>query len=141
MSAICGRDAAWRFSRSAIAEALSASDRCRPWALVAPLGLSQEVADDLIESYAVVSAIGPTYSRFQFDEVFRLADAFGLRRQEARRAVAAMIKGPVTALLETDVPAADVMDLVPVKPLAGDEAAVRAILQERLRAVYQRPAS
>lgn len=89
----------------------------------------------------MVSAIGPTYSRFQFDEVFRLADALGLRRQEARRAVAAMIKGPVTALLETDVPAADVMDLVPVKPLAGDEAAVRAILQERLRAVYQRPAS
>jgi hypothetical protein len=47
----------------------------------------------------------------------------------------------VTTLLETDLPAADVMDLVPVKPLAGDEAAVRAILQERLRAVYQRPAS
>ena len=49
-----------------------------------------------------------------------------------------MLKGAVTTLLDSDLPAAEVMDLVPVRPMADDEPAERAVLQQRLGAIHRR---
>ena len=45
--------------------------------LIAPLGQSPVVADESIETYAVISAMGPTYFWFQFDALRQLAESFG----------------------------------------------------------------
>ena len=126
------------FNPIAYGNGMPAGARERLRALVEPLGVSPEVADECIETYAVISAMGPTYFWFQFEEIKRLAEEFGLSREAARQAGTAMLKGAVTTLLESDLPAAEVMDLVPVRPMADDEPAVRAMLQTRLGAIHRR---
>jgi pyrroline-5-carboxylate reductase len=126
------------FNPVAYGDGLPAAAREQLQALVAPLGMSPQVPDEHIETYAVISGIGPTYFWFQFEEVRARAEAFGLSPEEARRAVGAMLHGAVRVLLESGLPATEVLDLVPVRPLADDEPAIRAILRQRLDTMHQR---
>jgi pyrroline-5-carboxylate reductase len=101
-----------------------------------PLGESPEVDEGTIEAYALISAMGPTYLWFQFDLLQSLGVQFGLSDAAARQAVAKMAHGAVSTLLESDLPPEQVLDLVPVKPLSGDEAAIAAIYRSRLEPLY-----
>ena len=104
--------------------------------LFAPLGQLPEVADEQLESYAVISAMGPTYFWFQFHALEQLAESFGLARHEARQAIATMLHGAVDTLLASELPPEVVMDLVPVRPLADDEETITNLLATRLRAIH-----
>jgi pyrroline-5-carboxylate reductase len=106
--------------------------------LLAPLGRNPEVDEATIESYAVVSAMGPTYLWFQLQAIRELAREFGLDRQAADDAVEGMVQGATATLLRSGLAPPEVMDLVPVRPLADDEPAIRAALETRLRAVHTR---
>ena len=106
--------------------------------LFAPLGHLPEVADEQLESYAVISAMGPTYFWFQFHALEQLAESFGLARHEARQAIAAMLHGAVDTLLSSELPPEVVMDLVPVRPLADDEKTITNLLATRLRAIHSK---
>lgn len=106
--------------------------------LFAPLGQLPEVADEQLESYAVISAMGPTYFWFQFHALEQLAESFGLPRHEARQAIATMLHGAVETLLSSELPAETVMDLVPVRPLADDEESITNLLATRLRAMHSK---
>ena len=106
--------------------------------LFAPLGHLPEVADEQLESYAVISAMGPTYFWFQFHALEQLAESFGLARHEARQAIAAMLHGAVDTLLSSELPPEVVMDLVPVRPLADDEETITNMLATRLRAIHSK---
>lgn len=104
--------------------------------LFAPLGQLPEVADEQLESYAVISAMGPTYFWFQFHALEQLAESFGLARQEARQAIAAMLHGAVDTLFSSELLPEAVMDLVPVRPLADDEETITNIFATRLQAMH-----
>ncbi len=105
-------------------------------ALLAPLGQTPVVEEPTLEAYAVISAMGPTYFWFQLQALRELAQEFGLDRAAADAAVKAMIGGAVATLIDGPLAPAEVMDLVPVRPLAEDEPAIRAALQGRLRAIH-----
>ncbi len=115
---------------------LPEADREGLLAFLAPLGRSPVVEEATIEAYAVISAMGPTYFWFQLQTVRELAQEFGLDGAAADAAVKAMIGGAAATLIEGPLAPAQVMDLVPVRPLAEDEPAVRSVLQNRLRAMY-----
>ncbi len=115
---------------------LPAADRAALLAFLAPLGQTPVVEEPTIEAYAVISAMGPTYFWFQLQTVRELAQEFGLDSAAAGAAVKAMIGGAAATLLDGPLPPAEVMDLVPVRPLAEDEPAIRAALQNRLRAIH-----
>jgi pyrroline-5-carboxylate reductase len=115
---------------------LPAGDREALLTFLAPLGQAPVVDESTIEAYAVISAMGPTYFWFQLQAVRELAQEFGLDRAAADAAVKAMIGGAAATLLDGSLAPAEVMDLVPVRPLAEDEPAIRAALQNRLRAMY-----
>ena len=104
--------------------------------VMAPLGQTPEVEEHLIETYAVISAMGPTYFWFQFDAVRHLAETFGLTPEAARKTVAAMLHGAVDTLLSSDLPEQSVMDLVTVRPMAEDEPVIGKMIGERLGAIY-----
>lgn len=106
--------------------------------LFAPLGHLPEVADEQLESYAVISAMGPTYFWFQFHALEQLAESFGLARHEARQAIATMLHGAVDTLLASELPPSEVMDLVPVRPLADDEETITNLLATRLQAMHNK---
>ena len=105
-------------------------------ALLQPLGPSPEVAEQLLESYAVISAMGPTYFGFQFAEVENLAKSFGLDADAARKTMHAMLTGTADLLFSSDVPKAQALDLVPVRPMAAHEAEIVQMLQNQLGAIF-----
>jgi pyrroline-5-carboxylate reductase len=104
--------------------------------LLAPLGQSPVVDEAALEAYAVISAMGPTYLWFQLQAVRDLAREFGLSAEAADAAVEAMVAGTTATLLHAGLPPAEVMDLVPVRPMAEDEPAIRAAIDARLRAIH-----
>ena len=106
--------------------------------LFAPLGKTPEVAENQMETYAVVSAMGPTYFGFQFAEVMKIAKSFGLSHEAACEAMRAMLRGTVDMLFASNLPPDLVLDLVPVRPLADDETEIRRMLQTRMGTTHAR---
>lgn len=120
----------------AFADALAADSRAHIRALLAPLGACPEVAEETLEAYAIVAAMGPTYLWHQFYQLIDLAVTFGLSRDEAQRAVAAMVGGAVDTMVASDLAREEVMDLIPVKPLASLEATIQQAYVHTLTALY-----
>jgi pyrroline-5-carboxylate reductase len=100
------------------------------------LGDCPEVAEEKLEAYAVITAMGPTYLWFQFEELEALAQDFGMTPKEAREALLKMWKGTLKTMTDSGLPPAEVMDLIPVKPLGEEEANIRSIYREKLRGLY-----
>jgi len=107
-------------------------------ALLEPLGSYPIVDDELIETYAVISAMGPTYFWFQFEELRRMAESFGLSAEASREAVSRMLHGAVDTLLASELEAVQVMDLIPVRPMASEEGAIRDMMQAHIGAIHAR---
>jgi pyrroline-5-carboxylate reductase len=115
-----------------------AADRTTLKVLLAPLGESPEVAEEKIEAYAVFTAMGPTYLWFQMQALRKLAVSFGLTAAEAAAGLKCMVTGAVGTLVDSGLAPADVMDLVPVKPLAEMEPQVLELYRTRLPALFQK---
>jgi pyrroline-5-carboxylate reductase len=124
------------FNPIAFAPDLDAAARRDLHDLLAPLGQTPEVAEETIEAYALISAMGPTYLWFQLQLLQDLGRQFGLSETAARQAVAQMVHGAATTLFEAGLSSETVLDLVPVKPLSGDETAIAAIYRSRLEPLY-----
>jgi pyrroline-5-carboxylate reductase len=118
--------------------ALTAGDRVAVQALLAPLGECPEIAEEKIEAYAVITAMGPTYLWFQMQALRELAIAFGLTETEAGTGLKRMVCGAARILVDSGLTPAEVMDLVPVKPLAEMEAQVLELYHTRLPALFQK---
>jgi pyrroline-5-carboxylate reductase len=86
----------------------------------------------------VISAMGPTYLWFQLYQLIELAQTFGLTQKEAEDAVSAMAVGAVHTLKESGLAPEKVMDLLPVKPMADEETAIRSAYRRRLTGLYQK---
>jgi pyrroline-5-carboxylate reductase len=118
--------------------ALTTADRAVVAALFAPLGDSPEVGEEKIEAYAVFTAMGPTYLWFQMQVLRELAVSFGLTEAEADVGLKRMVCGAARTLVDSELPPAEVMDLVPVKPLAEMEPSVLEFYRTRLPALYEK---
>lgn len=119
-------------------EALTADDRDTVRALFAPLGECPEVAEEKIEAYAVFTAMGPTYLWFQLQALRELAVSFGLTDAEANVGLKRMVCGAARTLVDSGLTPTEVMDLVPVKPLAEMEPHVLDFYRTRLPALFQK---
>ena len=125
----------------ALAATLPPAAREQLLSLLSALGQSPEVEEKTLESYAVISAMGPTYFGFQFAEVEDLANSFGLDPEAARRAVRAMLHGVVDLLFASDVPREVALDLVPVRPMAEHEQEISGMLRRQLGAIHAKLSS
>lgn len=126
------------FNPLAFAAALSAADRAEIVVLLSPLGECPEVAEEKLEAYAVLTAMGPTYLWFQLQALREVAAGFGLSEAEIAPAMKRMVCGGARTLLESDLTPAEVMDLIPVKPLAEMEPQVSEMYHTRLPGMYQK---
>ncbi len=106
--------------------------------LFAPLGESPAVEESTIEAYALTSAMGPTYLWLQLYELCDLAQSFGLSKEAAETAIDRMVRGALETMWRSDLSPAEVMDLVPVHPLADLEGQVVEAYRTKLPAVAAR---
>ena len=99
-----------------------------------PLGDMPVVEDHLLESFAVITAMGPTYLDYQIKLLKDLALSFGIPVDLACQGIAAMVNGAASTVLATGLDEHP-LDLVPVRPLQELEETVslgyRKILPER----------
>lgn len=86
--------------------------------LLSPLGGCPVVDEPLLEAYAILSGMGPTYLWPQLAELESLGVRFGLSKSQASDALRAMVIGSVETQRRSGLDAAAVQDLIPVKPLA-----------------------
>jgi pyrroline-5-carboxylate reductase len=115
---------------------LGASDKQALTGLFTLLGDCPEVAEPKLEAFALLTGMGPTYLWFQLQTLCELALSFGLSDGDITPALKRMVCGAARTLLESGLSPAEVMDLIPVKPLAEDEPAIKAAYQNRLPALF-----
>ncbi|HYG35405.1 MAG TPA: NAD(P)-binding domain-containing protein [Clostridia bacterium] len=120
------------------APVLSSAEKQGIMDLLTLLGECPEVAEEKLEGYAILSAMGPTYLWFQLETLRELAGTFGMSEAEIAPALKRMVCGGTRTLLESGLSPAEVMDLVPVKPLGEMEAQVVEFYRTRLPAIYQK---
>ena len=118
--------------------ALQAEDKTEVLGLLKPLGECPEVAEAKLELYALLTGMGPTYLWFQLQTLREVAAGFGLSDAEILPAMKRMVCGGARTLLESGLPPAEVMDLIPVKPLAEMEPQVTEMYRTRLPALLQK---
>lgn len=126
------------FNPLSFAPALANDDKLAVTGLLATLGECPEVAEDKLEAYAVLSAMGPTFLWFQLQTLREVAGGFGLSDAEITPALKRMVCGATRTLLESGLSPTEVMDLIPVKPLAEMESQVTELYRTRLPAIYQK---
>jgi pyrroline-5-carboxylate reductase len=126
------------FNPVAFAPTLTPADKTELTAMLSPLGECPEVAEEKLEAYAVLTAMGPTYLWFQLQALREVATGFGLSEAEATPALKRMVCGAARTLFESGLTPAEVMDLVPVKPLADMEAQVTEMYRTRLPGIHQK---
>lgn len=122
----------------AFGPSLPPHDRAEVKALLEPLGECPEVPEEKLEAYAVLTAMGPTYLWFQLQALREMAAGFGLSEAEMAPALKRTVCGATRTLLESGLTPAEVMDLIPVKPLAEMETQVTELYRTRLPGVYQK---
>jgi pyrroline-5-carboxylate reductase len=126
------------FNPVAYGPALTPEDKAGLMGLLAPLGECPEVAEAKLEGYALLTGMGPTYLWFQLQALREVAAGFGLNDAEITPALKRMVCGAARTLLESGLSPAEVMDLIPVKPLAEMEAQVSEMYRTRLPAIHQK---
>ncbi len=118
--------------------ALSGQEQTELTALFSSVGDCVTVAEEKIEAYAMIVAMGPTYLWFQWQQLYELGKTFGLSDQELKTGLPAMLHGAANTLFNSGLTAEQVIDLIPVKPLAEDEAYIKNAYQTKLTALYQK---
>ena len=82
--------------------------------------------------------MGPTYFWFQLYELQELAKSFGISDNTLMDAIPKMLNGVAKTMYESGLTPAEVMDLVPVKPLGEEETTIKGFYQNRLNALYKK---
>jgi len=116
--------------------ALTHDERRELLHLLEALGECPVVEEGLLEAYAIITGMGPTYLWFQLRVLEELGCSFGLTADQARVALSEMCGGASQVWFESHLSPAEALDMIPVHPLREDEPVIAGIYQNRLRSLY-----
>ena len=100
------------------------------------LGKTIDVEEPKLEGYAIVSAMLPTYFWFQWQEMEKIAIETGLTPEEAQKAISSTLKKAWKLYYKSGLTPAEVMDLIPVKPIGENEPEIKSILNSKLTGLF-----
>jgi len=106
-------------------------------AMLSVLGKHEEVDEEMIEAYTVLSAMGPTYFLPFVDELIQFGASNGLSYQEARRAVASTVRGTAELVLGVDRPVEELKNMIGSQPLKAREEELRTLMKEQVNRTLQ----
>ena len=102
------------------------------------LGHTFETAEEKLEGYALISSMLPTYFWFQWNELETIGTQFGLSNAECRESIYETLNAALNAMYRSGMKPEDVMNLVPVKPIAENEDQIKAIYREKLNGLWEK---
>ncbi|MGE5354578.1 MAG: pyrroline-5-carboxylate reductase family protein [Acidobacteriota bacterium] len=105
--------------------------------MLSPLGECPEVAEEKLEAFAVLTAMGPTYLWFQLYELKNIMKDFGLNEAEIEEGIKKMAEGALKTMF-SGMSSEEVMDLIPVKPIGDVEEKIKETYRNKLLATYNR---
>lgn len=117
-------------------ESFKKADKKAAQKMLKILGKTFEVEEPKLESYAIMSAMLPTYFWFQWQELATIGQQIGLDEAESRKAIQATMKKALKLYFKSGLTPAEVIDLIPVKPIGEHEAQIKSIYQEKLMGLY-----
>jgi pyrroline-5-carboxylate reductase len=106
--------------------------------LLKNLGHTFEVGEGKLESYAIVSAMLPTYFWFQWNFLEEIGIKTGLTVSESEAAVHQTLVAAISLMYTSDLTAEEVMDLIPVKPIGEHEAQILEIYKTKLIGLFEK---
>ncbi|MBL7111969.1 MAG: NAD(P)-binding domain-containing protein [Bacteroidales bacterium] len=106
--------------------------------LLKKLGKTMEVEESMLEGYAIVSAMLPTYFWFQWKKMEELALQMGFREEEAKKVIRKTLERSLKLYFNSELTPDEVIDLIPVKPIGEHEAEIEQILETKLLGLYEK---
>lgn len=100
------------------------------------MGHTFEVPEHKLESYAIVSAMLPTYFWFQIKELIEIGSHIGLTEYESKNSVRDTLVGAIKTYFYSGMQPDEVMDMIPIKPIAEHEAQIKEIYNDKLLALF-----
>ena len=106
--------------------------------LLKNLGHTFEAAEEKLESYAIVSAMLPTYFWFQFNYLEEIGVQTGLTPSEAEASVHQTLLAAINLMYNSELKPEEVMDLIPVRPIGEHETQITEIYKNRLITLFEK---
>lgn len=102
------------------------------------LGNTFEVQEEKLEGYAIMSAMLPTYFWFQWKELMTIGSQIGLTDAECSESIQQSILAALNLMFKSGLTPAEVIDLIPVKPIGEFETQISEIYRTRLTALFEK---
>ncbi len=102
------------------------------------MGHTFEVPEHKLESYAIMSAMLPTYFWFQWKELIEIGCHIGLTEDESRNSVRDTMLAALRTYFYSDLTPDEVIDLIPVKPIGENESQIKAIYNDKLVSLFEK---
>jgi len=102
------------------------------------LGDCPVVEESTLESYAIITAMGPTYFWPQIKQLHQLALQYGLSEKETATGIQSMLHGTIDLMYNSLLEYDQVIDLIPVKPMNEQVGKLCENYQTSLTALYQK---
>jgi pyrroline-5-carboxylate reductase len=106
--------------------------------LLRVMGNTFEVREEKLESYAIISAMLPTYFWFQWKELMAIGSQIGLTEHECTDSIRETIIASLNLMFKSGLTSANVIDLIPVKPIGEHETQISEIYRSKLTALYEK---
>ena len=106
--------------------------------LLGLLGATFEVPEEKLESYAIMSAMLPTYFWFQWKELADIGQKIGLTEKEGKDSIHETIIASLNLMYKSGLTAQEVIDLIPVKPIGEHESQIAEIYKTKLVGLFEK---
>jgi pyrroline-5-carboxylate reductase len=106
--------------------------------LLCNLGYTFEVPEEKLESYAIMSAMLPTYFWFQWRELEEIGQKTGLTAEESRQSVYQTLIAALDLFYKSGLTPDQVIDLIPVKPIGEYEAQIAEFYKTKLLGLFEK---
>jgi len=126
------------FNPIAYSNEMGKADKKQIKGLLKTLGKTIETEESKLEGYAITSAMLPTYFWFQFQEMEKVAQQTGLTPEEASKTVKSTLKKAIKLYYNSGLTPAEVMDLIPVKPIGENQEQIIEIYQTKLMGLFEK---
>jgi pyrroline-5-carboxylate reductase len=102
------------------------------------MGNTFEVPEEKLESYAIMSAMLPTYFWFQWKELAEIGQKIGLSEKESNDSINDTLVASLKLMFKSGLTPQEVMDLIPVKPIGEHEVQISEIYRSKLISMFEK---